>query len=107
MITAHRTHRHFNIDRYLEENKDAAPSNATRFAGLQTEPTPMIRFRGWAIRLNGRIERWMNTLDLDYWKRTDCWLGTLSGMFLTGFVLYMAWIVADAWLQGRFNLGAN
>jgi len=115
MITAHRTHRHFNIDRYLaeqlaqqseEKRQEAYPANGKDFNPLRAKrSSPSAQdFRGWAVRLNARIERWMDAHD---WSRLEIWIGNLSGVFLTGFILYMAYVVTDAWLQGRLNLGAN
>ena len=121
MITAHRTHRHFNIDKYLDEHKTSGPSrhlvmsegNRTmHVSGLTSEQqrsvrsyvAPQSRFRDWAIRLNGRIERWMESIDF---VRVDVWIGTVGGIAITGAFLYFAYVLVDALVRGRFNLGAN
>jgi hypothetical protein len=122
MITASRTHRHFNVDKYLDQQLAQAGTDKAKWEKILGHPVISVseptdeqirqlvceldrsRFRRWAIRLNARIERWMDSVD---WKRLDIWIGTISGFALTGFILYMAYIVTDAWLQGRFNLGGN
>lgn len=132
MISAHRSHRHFNIprtfdvDKYLDEQLAAQAEEKRQSEWEQFHGQPWIsvddpkpeqqrqmsqqlesletRFRGWAVRLNARIERRMDSVD---WKQIDMRLGTIGGFALTGFIVYMAWTLADAWLQGRFNLGAN
>lgn len=57
-------------------------------------------FRGWVVRLNDRIERWMDSVD---WRRIDIWLGNVGGFFLTGFSLYLLFIVLNAWLSGAIE----
>jgi hypothetical protein len=97
----------FDIDRYLEEHKDGPPldySEANHQAGLRLILEPEPQYRSWAVRLNDRIERWMDSVD---WHKWDMRLGTVGGFAMTGFVLYMLFHIADAWLAGHFNLGAN
>jgi hypothetical protein len=93
MISANLTHRHFNIDRgqpITEEEKKRLIA-----AGLHE-----LSYRGWAVRLNDRIERWMDSVD---WMRIDIWLGTVGGVLLVGVSLYLIYIVAEAWLSGAIE----
>jgi hypothetical protein len=99
--------RTFNVDAYLDQQLaqqaeakrlEAAP----RAFDFTTEPE--FHFRGWAIRLNdwierseARIERWLDSVD---WRRIDIWLGNTCGFALTGVVLYLVFIVVNAWLSG-------
>jgi hypothetical protein len=98
----------FNIDEYLDRHKDSAPPldfpEANHQAALRSITRPAVEHRGWPVRLNDRIERWMDTLD---WRRVEIVLGNLGGVLLTGTSLYLIYHLVDAWLQGRFNLGAN
>jgi hypothetical protein len=63
---------------------------------------PVIQHRGWAIRLNERCERWMDTIP---WRRLDVLASQVCTITLTGFVIWLLLDVFDAWLQGRFNFG--
>jgi hypothetical protein len=97
MISAHRTHRHFNIEKtLLVTDKERDRLRAAMRNGKLIELPRRPRFRGWAIRLNDRIEHWMDTVD---WRKWDIWAGNVCGFFLTGFILYFLFIVADAMVR--------
>ena len=105
------TIRSFDIDKYLDQQlaqqKEAQRQDtpkdlaAKASAGRVEQP---FTFRAWAIRLNDRIECWLDRTD---WPRIDIWLGNVGGFVLTGVVLYFGYVLVDAWLQGHFNLGGN
>jgi hypothetical protein len=60
------------------------------------------RFRGWAIRLNYRIEDLMERFD---WRKLDRVLSNICAITFTGAVLWLLYVLADAWMRGAFNLG--
>jgi hypothetical protein len=91
----------FDIDRYLDEQL-AAQKESQRQDAFEAEARR--GFRSWAIRLNARIEGWMDRVD---WPHIDMILGTIGGFAITGVVCWFLWVCADAWLQGRFNVGGN
>jgi hypothetical protein len=77
-------------------------ANGKDFEGLTVERP--FSFRAWAVRLNDRAERWLDRID---WMRFDIIAGNIGGFVLTAVVLYFGFVLIDAWLQGRFSLGAN
>lgn len=85
--------------------RDAYPARRPiRIAPDSHPSTVSYTFRPWAVRLNDWIERRIESIN---WKRFDELATKAGAVTLTGFVLYMLYQVADAWLQGRFNLGGN
>jgi hypothetical protein len=111
MITAHRTYRHFNlpcrsfdVDAYLNQQL-ALQAEERRLNALEANPlarpsdlTPLSGFRGWTIRLNERIERWMDRTDF---KAIELKVERLFlPLAFTGIALYLLVKVADAVVSG-------
>jgi hypothetical protein len=66
---------------------------ALGFGEWKSEP----RFRDWAVRLNDRIERWMESVD---WRKWDIRFEKACSAGLAIIVLYLCIIVADAFVSG-------
>lgn len=71
---------------------------------LDGKPQPeQLRFRKWVIRLNDRIETWLdNTAWADVVLRIE---KPLMGLVLGGAALYLAHAVIEAWLYGQLGSG--
>jgi len=91
---------------YSESFTPAEMAEIYREHGLDEEPqkrSPSAQdFRPWAVRLNDRIERWLDRVD---WVAIELRLEKLGGVLLTGVAVYFLFVVLNAWLQGHFNLG--
>lgn len=85
--------RSFDVNRYLDQQLEAPqPASVAQ------------RFRRWAIRLNDRIERRMDSTD---WIAFELKLERIGGCLLTGVGIYFVATLANAWLSGHFNLGGR
>jgi hypothetical protein len=113
----------FNVDRCLDQqlltiNEGARTMHVNGISAEQARnlqqqfaPRPFTRsvengtkYRGWAVRLDAWSTRQLDRVD---WPRIDIWLGTIGGFAITGVVAWFIWVLADAWMQGRFSLGGN
>jgi hypothetical protein len=111
MITAHRNTRHFNlpisrrsfnVDAYLNQQL-ALQAEERRLNALESATDPALpievsRFRNWAVRLNNRIESWLDRTDFRAIELK------VERIFLplafTGIALYLLVNVADAFVSG-------
>jgi hypothetical protein len=84
-----------NIDRYLDEHVEAAPSKSAQILPISA-PQPY----GWCGRLNDRIERWMDRCD---WRRFEMRVGTIFGYLLVLVVLYLIGVLVEAWATGAID----
>jgi hypothetical protein len=126
MISASRTHRHFNVDKYLDEQLATSPDNGKDYypvsrsmtisegdrvmhVSASAEQLRQIsdprkrRFRDWAVRFNDRIECWMERVN---WKSIDAFVSKVFGVALTGVALYLIFVVLNAFfnhLLGGFD----
>lgn len=104
------TDKPFNVEKYLDEQLAAQVDRRLtldeyyRIPGRAPHPAEAPKYRGWAIRLDAWCTRQIDRVD---WPAIDIWLGTIGGFALTGVVVWFLYVLADAWIQGRFSLGGN
>jgi len=62
------------------------------------------RFRAWAIRWNERAEDLLAAFN---WRALDRLFSNICAVTVTGVILWLAYVLLDAWMRGAFNLGGQ
>jgi hypothetical protein len=105
--------RPFDVDRYLDEHREAAPVQSGKLI-----PMPARNGYGWCGRLNRRILGWQRRYEqacgriderFDRWLDRVDWVGfeirmaNFGAVLFVGVIFYLIWKLLEAWLAGRFS----